>query len=273
MALITMDFYSRTFGSNIAINVALPTPSSNEQIVDGEPQMKYRYADGLPVVYLLHGAYGDFSSWNRNSSIERYAMDRGIAVIMASAELSFYQDMAHGKQYKTFFTEELYHLMPQLFPLSKERSKTFIGGFSMGGYGACYLGFSRPDLYGKVATMSGALDIVDRYQESLAHPVENNPFNWEDCFGDPASLEGSDKDLFELYRRNKEAGIDQPLYVAVGRDDFLYETNVEAHKRFAGLGGVDGKDLIYVEGEGGHTWDFWDYHIRGILDWMLADVK
>ena len=28
-------------------------------------------------------------------------------------------------------------------------------------------------------------------------------------------------------------------------------------------------DLVYEEGPGGHNWDFWDFHIRRILDWML----
>ena len=28
-------------------------------------------------------------------------------------------------------------------------------------------------------------------------------------------------------------------------------------------------DLVSEEGPGGHNWDFWDFHIRRILDWML----
>ena len=72
MASMTCHYYSSTLGNNIAINVIIPTPQGNEQIVDQDIQKQYQYETGLPVVYLLHGAYGDFSSWIRYSNIERY---------------------------------------------------------------------------------------------------------------------------------------------------------------------------------------------------------
>ena len=65
MASMTCHYYSSTLKRNIALNVIVPTPTSNEQIVDENTQKQYGYESGLPVVYLLHGAYGDFSSWIR----------------------------------------------------------------------------------------------------------------------------------------------------------------------------------------------------------------
>ena len=93
MASMTCHYYSSTLGNNIAINVIIPTPQGNEQIVDQDIQKQYQYETGLPVVYLLHGAYGDFSSWIRYSNIERYAQERCCAVVMASAGNYFYQDI------------------------------------------------------------------------------------------------------------------------------------------------------------------------------------
>ena len=57
MASMTCHYYSSTLGNNIAINVIIPTPQGNEQIVDQDVQKQYQYETGLPVVYLLHGAY------------------------------------------------------------------------------------------------------------------------------------------------------------------------------------------------------------------------
>ena len=84
MASMTCHYYSSTLGNNIAINVIIPTPQGNEQIVDQDVQKQYQYETGLPVVYLLHGAYGDFSSWIRYSNIERYAQERRCAVVTQS---------------------------------------------------------------------------------------------------------------------------------------------------------------------------------------------
>lgn len=45
--------------------------------------------------------------WTRQTSIERYADEAGIAVVMPAVELSWCQDMASGLNYGTFLREEL----------------------------------------------------------------------------------------------------------------------------------------------------------------------
>ena len=132
----------------------------------------------------------------------------------------FLSGSSEREKYKTFFTEELPLFIRNVFPVSREREKTFIAGFSMGGYGAWYLALSRPELYAKAASMSGALDIAGLYQAAAAGNNDNNPFHWEDCFGDPDKLAGSDYDLFTLYDRDVKNGCVPKLYQAVGRDDF-----------------------------------------------------
>ncbi len=119
-------------------------------------------------------------------------------------KILFYQDLKSGKKYKTFFTEELPVFIQSVFPVTKDREKTYIAGFSMGGYGAWYLGLSRPDLYAKAASMSGALDIAGLYESATIQENENNPFSWEDSFGDPKKLSGSKYDLFALYDQGCE---------------------------------------------------------------------
>lgn len=267
MALMETHYYSFSMGSNITLNVFVPTPGSSEQIVEMNQNEKYDYEKGLPVLYLLHGAYGDAFSWVRYSNIDRYAQDHGIVVVMASAENSFYQDLQSGKKYKTFFTEELPTFIQNVFPVSKDREKTYIAGFSMGGYGAWFLGLSRPDLYSKAASMSGALDIAGLYNATVSGVNDNNPFSWEDCFGDPSKLAGSDRDLFALYDRDVANGCVPKLYQAVGFDDFLYQSNVYVRDEF----NKRGAQLTYEEGKGGHDWDFWDEHVKHVLDWIQED--
>ena len=57
------------------------------------------------------------------------------------------------------------------------------------------------------------------------------------------------------------------LYQAVGRDDFLYPSNVYVRKLLE----QKQADLTYKEDKGGHDWNFWDQYIQHILDWMLHD--
>lgn len=267
MALMETHYYSSSLGSNITLNVFVPTPGSSEQITQMGHCEKYDYEHGLPVLYLLHGAYGDAFSWVRYSNIDRYAQDRGIVVVMVSAENSFYQDLASGKKYKTFFTEELPVFIQNVFPVSKEREKTFIAGFSMGGYGAWFLGLTRPDLYAKAASMSGALDIAGLYKATASGANGNNPFSWEDSFGDPNQLAGSEYDLFALYDRDVKNGCVPELYQAVGYDDFLYQSNLYVRDELKKRNAV----LTYEEDKGGHDWDFWDKYVQHILDWLLQE--
>lgn len=264
MAFMTCHYYSSTMQRNIAVNVIIPTPQGNEQITDTSTQEHYCYEKGLPVVYLLHGAYGDYCSWMRFSNIERYAQERCCAVVMASGGNEFYQDMYRGLAYRTFFTQELPAFITSIFPVSKKREDTYIAGFSMGGYGAWYLALSTPELYCKSASMSGALDITSAYKDCKKGLIDS-PFPWNEIFENPEALEGSDKDLFVLYEKCKKNGLVPELYQACGTEDFLYQMNLKAKARMEEMGA----SLVYDEGPGGHNWDFWDLHIRNILDWML----
>lgn len=262
--LLNCHYFSHVLGFNTEITVVIPTPEGNEQITEKGPETRYDYENGLPVVYLLHGAYGDNASWTRFSSVERYVQSRNMIAVMASVENSFYQDQVMGNKYFTYMTEELPNYITRLFPASRKREDTYIAGFSMGGYGAWYLALRRPDLYSKAASMSGALDIV-RLGEELKEGKVDGPFNWENNFRNVEALEGSVYDLFALIEKNKAAGTLPELYQSCGTKDFLYELNQDVHKRLTEMG-VDGP--YYEEPGHMHNWTFWDMDITRILDWF-----
>ncbi len=260
MAVMEVHYYSYSLKSNITLNVIIPTPTSNEAVNDIAIRRKYNYEEGLPVLYLLHGAYGDAFSWLRFSNIDRYAQDKGMAVVMASGENSFYQNLKSGKQYETFFAEELPDFIRNVFPVSKTREKTYIGGLSMGGYGAWFLALSYPEIFAKAISLSGAVDLSALIQSSK----EEYPFNYQDSFEDINKLQGSKYDLLYLYQKASGKGIVPKLYQAVGRSDFLYALTQDFRKAFDALGAV----YTYEESEGGHDWDFWDAYIQKALTWL-----
>jgi len=266
MALLTCHLFSHVLGSNIAFNVCLPTPGSGDAVCYDTLKADYGYEKGLPVAYLLHGMYGDADSWIRYSNIDRYAQDRRCAVVTCSAGNSFYQNMPYGQNWEDFFTRELPSYICALFPVSPRREDTFIGGFSMGGYGAWHLALTAPERYAKAASMSGALDIVSLYRDMKNNPAPS-PFNWIAMFGNPEALEGSRSDLLAQYADCVEKGCVPALYQACGTEDFLYQLNLSVRDRLR----AENADLFYHEGPGGHDWTFWDREIQNVLDWFLKD--
>lgn len=266
MAILSCRLFSAVLKHNIEITVIIPTPEGNEQITDTNVRKQYHYAEGLPVVYLLHGAYGDCASWTRNSNIDRYIHQYNCVAVMASVENSFYQDMAHGNQYYTFMCEELPEYVRNLFPVSRKREDTYIAGFSMGGYGAWLLGLRRPDQYCKAASMSGALDVAALIKAGEAALPQDNLVVWSDIFQDAHAIEGSDSDLIALYEKDQKNGVLPELYQSCGTADSLIEMNRSVHQKMTDIGAA----VSYHEAEGKmHNWDYWDAEIQNVLKWMF----
>lgn len=252
------DFHSPVLRRNTHINVILPTPTEV-----GQPM-----PENLKVLYLLHGLHGDETSWLHFSNIERYAYDANIAVVIPGVGNSFYQNMAHGEDFRTYVTEELYTFVQALFPVSKKREDTFMAGLSMGGYGAFFLGLSCPEKYAAIASFSGAIDVGFRYTPVALKNVPM-PFYVDNCFGDPTKIAGSDRDVFALFQKAKEKGIVPRMYQSCGTADFLYGMNVMANKKLTELGA----EITWRETPGiDHVWDFWDSEIRWLLkNWLLEE--
>lgn len=118
------------------------------------------------VFTLLHGFTNSGDDWMQMTAAPRYAADNGLALVAPDCGNSFYQDMTYGGAWAGFVTEEMPALLRAMFHLPAEREKNFIGGLSMGGYGALYLGLSRPDLYAGCASFSGAVDVAMMLQNS-----------------------------------------------------------------------------------------------------------
>lgn len=263
MGFFQVNFFSPALCFNTDINVFIPTPNSDEIL--NHKRSDYLY-DGakFQVLYLLHGAYGDDTDWMRLTSIEKYAQEHKLAVIMPSASNSFYQNMYRGSDYLTYLTEELPEFAASMFPISRKRENTFVAGLSMGGYGAVKLAFEKPEQYAACASLSGAIDILSVIGQIKNGDIDG-PFRWDSIFERGMDIEGTDADIFALIRRRKEEGRTLPkVFQSCGTEDFIYLPNVEAHKKLVELG----VDLTYEEHPGIHDWDYWDTHMKRVLDWL-----
>ena len=57
------------------------------------------------MLYLLHGISDDHTIWSRRTSIERYAADYPLVVVMPDVYKSLYCNMVHGSHYWRFVSE------------------------------------------------------------------------------------------------------------------------------------------------------------------------
>jgi putative tributyrin esterase len=252
MALIHCRFFSHVLTMDTSMTVLLPNPSQHP----AEPE-----AEKHPVLYLLHGYTDDDSAWTRKSSIERYAADAGIAVVMPNVHKSFYTDMAYGDKYWTFLSEEVPHVARSLFPISAAREDNFAAGLSMGGYGAFKWALRKPEQFAAAASLSGALDMAEHHVRRSGTPMERDLYH---IYGDQG-VAGTEDDLLRLVARGPAAGVPQTkLYQCCGTEDFLYEDNL----RFRDACRSAGFDLTYQEGPGEHVWNYWDEHIQNVLKWL-----
>lgn len=219
----------------------------------------------LPALYLLHGLSGNYSSWTRKTSIERYASKYQLAVVMPEVHRSFYTDMANGYKYWTFLSKELPRMMEYYFPLSTKREERFVAGLSMGGYGAMKWALSYPEQFSHAASLSGALDLFYEYKQN-GHTDEMEELlpELQNIFGDLNQFEGSSNDLFTLMKRAKTRNLLPELFVLCGTEDFLYQE----HLNFIHELKEQGIQAEIFEEAGQHTWDFWDRNIQKVLAWL-----
>ena len=259
MILNEVRFFSEILGMLSSMYVLLPRRTMAE--------MKSKRSSKVRTLYLLHGHSDDHTAWQRWSSIERYAEELNLAVVMPAVHLSFYTDMAHGLKYWQFISEEVPTLVRHIFSLSSARKDNFVAGLSMGGYGAFKLALTYPDRFAAAASLSGALDIAE-----VVRVKKNEPGNKEwieemhTVFGDLGKVPGSRHDLFALARKAAKAPIKPRLYQCCGTEDELYPDNVRFRDAVQKLP----LDLTYEEGPGEHNWAYWDKMIQTVLRWMFS---
>ena len=253
MALIDVDLFSDVLEVGTSVTVVWPQVTEHQVGVEGGRAT----GDGPPVLYLLHGMSDDHSAWTRNTSLERYAVAAGVAVVMPAVHRSFYTDELHGHRYWTFLSEELPRLVGSMFRVSTRREDTSVAGLSMGGYGALKWALRRPEMFAAATSMSGALDVA-----ALVKDPERGPELEGRVFGPEVAAEN---DLFRLLADADVATLPR-LHVSCGTEDHL----VDHSRRFVALAEEVGADLTTDFRPGEHEWGFWDDDIRTVLDRITA---
>lgn len=255
MALIQVNYVSNALQRTVPLQVILPV---DKLTPDGRLPAPKKYK----TLYLLHGWLGNCTDWVSGTRIQRWAEERDLAVVMPSGDNAFYVDSPNPvNRYGQFIGQELVEVTRRMFPLSDKREDTFIGGLSMGGFGALRNGLKYHQTFGAVISLSGAVDILSAPKQGPVAALG------EFIFG-PAELAlASDNNPRVLIEQLKDAPLRPAIYLCCGTEDRLLPQSRTIRTLLEDAGFA----VTYVEGPGNHNWDFWDTYIKKALDWLPLD--
>lgn len=264
MAFAQVDFFSQSLCRVASFNIILP----NDLPDNWKTGFEQHYQRGMKTLYLLHGYTGSNNDWLLNSMISNLAGKYNIAVVLPSGENSFYVDgKGSGKLFGQYVGSELVEYTRKSFGLSDNREDTFIGGLSMGGFGALRGALKYNRTFGKVFALSSALIIhqIKNMSEGDKDDIADYDY-YHATFGDLTKLDGSDANPEHLAKEIiKEKGEFPDIYMACGEEDFLINEN-RAFKQFLDDNGIRAH---YTEGSGVHDWNYWNNHLEPAIKWLL----
>ena len=254
MALIQVNYVSSALQRTIPLQVILPV---DKLTPDGKLPAEKKFK----TLYLLHGYLGNYTDWVSGTRIQRWAEERDLCVVMPSGDNAFYVDRPEtGNCYGQFIGEELVEITRRMFPLSRKREDTFIGGLSMGGFGALRNGLKYNDTFSRIVSLSPALHLFDGEPGPVAGLLGKPEDKWEEI----VNSDVNPRWLLENLKGEKPG-----VYLACGKQDEL----LPGSQLFRRLLTENGYELCYTEDEGKHDWDYWDRHIKLALDWLPLDEK
>lgn len=245
-------FLSAPGYSQTVDTISIYSPSMNKQVKNiiilpasygTQPQQKY------PVVYLLHGHGGDYTTWLKltKPDLAKVISDAEVIAICPDGQNSWYWDspIRPDSQYETYVSRELTGYIDSHYQTLDSRKGRAVTGFSMGGHGGLWLGFRHPDIFGACGSMSGGLDI---------RPFPNN-WNMKDQLGTYTENQKrwDEHTVINQLPYNKEYGT-LSIIIDCGTDDFFYEVNQKLHEKLLSMA----IPHDYIIRPGIHTHTYWN---------------
>lgn len=211
-----------------------------------------------PVLYLLHGMGGDEDSWStlgRAAQILDNLIAQGKAKPMIAVMTNGNSDLqaAWGESptgyvtptielpkttdgsFEDAFPEVVTFVDKAYRTIAKKESRA-IAGLSMGGFHSMQISKEYPTLFNYIGLFSASARFKGRKD---SHIYENCEAKIKTQFAQKPAL----------------------YWIAIGKDDFLYEEN----QKFRSFLDANGFQYTYVESEGGHIWRNWRNYLCQFL--------
>lgn len=244
-----------------------PTLGMERRITVYTPAGYETSGESYPVLYLLHGMGGDENAWLENgrlAEIMDYIINKGDAepmiVVLPNGNPRMPMSPADDRLHTPIPTTDEYRVADGSYEASfpeivgyidctyrtvADKMHRAIAGLSMGGFHTMQISKEFPDMFDYVGLFSAATPGRVRV----------------DGIGLYSDLE---------LKLQKQFGASPALYwIAIGRDDFLYENNVA----YRAILDSARHCYEYVESEGGHTWRNWRNYLKIFASRLFKHVN
>lgn len=212
------------------------------------PEKKY------PVLYLLHGVWGDNTNWVERGHIQDVAnklidADEAVEMIIIMPDAgriwNGYFDM-DGWSYETFFFTEFMPYIESKYRIIGDKQHRALAGLSMGGGGTTVYAQKHPELFSSAYAMSALMGIEsgggippsdEKFKKLNESVIENH------CVRFVENADDATKEGLRTVR----------WFVDCGDDDFLFDVNIAFCQAMR-------KAQIPYQlrvRNGGHDWEYW----------------
>lgn len=228
-----------------------------------------------PVLYLLHGAGDNHTSWEQFGEV-RHITDKAIAegsatpmiIVMPDAHEGYFNELDNSWHGEDFFFRELIPHIEKNYRVKTGKQYRAVAGLSMGGGGSIGYALRHPEMFSAVCPLSAAPGPRD-YQEFIERAYNRIGKNRIDkllqkdldsCYIETnlikkfESLEGDQLEQVKKIKWYFDCGDDDHLSVRLG---YMHEAMVK-----------QGINHEYRIRDGRHNWEYWRTALPELLKFI-----
>lgn len=145
MIRISMKLDSMVLFAPVEVQIALPYSYFKPE------------TDKYKTLWAFHCALADSSLFFEKLNITNYVDENSLIIIAPSLPNSYFANGPFDR-YGDFIEQELIPVLKRYLPISEKREDNFALGISMGAFGCLSLSLKNPQLFSKIACISGFYD-------------------------------------------------------------------------------------------------------------------
>lgn len=213
----------------------------------------YSAQKDLPIVFLLHGVYGNNWVWmdlggahQVYESLRKQGLSEFVLVMPSDGGLwegSGYLPLEEHGNFEKWIVDDVLNTVLDTLGSVSTQSNLYITGLSMGGYGALRLGAKYASQFSGISAHSSITKVED-----LALFTDKPLENYQ-------TKQTHESDI--LYWCNQNKADLPPLRLDCGTDDELFESNQELVTKL----NQANIEFQYEELSGGHEWPYWNRNL------------
>ncbi|MRG86789.1 alpha/beta hydrolase [Salinibacillus xinjiangensis] len=257
--IIHQSFYSEELQRDYSYNIYLPTG--------------YKTSDKeYPVLYLLHGSYGNEYDWVRNGDVKKTAdkmMSEGEipeSIIVMPGSNSWWVD-GHNENADSAFMNDLIPHIDDTWRTIDDREGRLVSGLSAGGYGTVNFVLKYPDMFAAGAALSPAVYVPTppSHSSGRTHPTYQkdgkfDPEKWEEL------------NFTQYIDDYKQQDLKVPLYINSGDHD-TFDIAYHAAVLYQNLREHQPELVEFRVVDGDHNWDVWRETLPEAMEYMYRFVE